>query len=92
VPDRDTYFPGTERLDPNEMRITALGTGMPSARPKQAAACFLVELGNGDLGCLAVAAIIGAVAGSWIAFAIVAVVLIACGIDDGTIRPSRRRR
>jgi ribonuclease Z len=30
------------------MRITALGTGMPSARPKQAAACFLVELGNGD--------------------------------------------
>ena len=30
------------------MRITALGTGQPSARPKQAAACFLVELGNGD--------------------------------------------
>ena len=28
--------------------ITACGTGMPSARPKQAAACFLVELGNGD--------------------------------------------
>jgi len=48
VPDRDTYFPGTEPLDPNEMRITALGTGQPSARPKQAAACFLVELGNGD--------------------------------------------
>jgi len=48
LPDRDTYFPGTEDLDPNEMRITACGTGMPSARPKQAAACFLVELGNGD--------------------------------------------
>ena len=48
VPDRDTYFPGTEPLNPDEMRITALGTGMPSARPKQAAACFLVELGNGD--------------------------------------------
>ena len=46
--DRDTYFPGTEDLAPDEMRITALGTGMPSARPKQAAACFLVELGNGD--------------------------------------------
>jgi ribonuclease Z len=30
------------------MRIVALGTGMPSVRPKQAAACWLVELGNGD--------------------------------------------
>jgi ribonuclease Z len=30
------------------MRITACGTGMPNARPKQAAACWLVELGNGD--------------------------------------------
>ncbi len=45
---RDVYFPGTEDLKPDEMRITALGTGMPSARPKQAAACFLVELGNGE--------------------------------------------
>lgn len=45
---RDIYYPGTEDLKPDEMRITALGTGMPSARPKQAAACFLVELGNGD--------------------------------------------
>lgn len=48
VPNRSTYFPGTEKLDADEMRITALGTGQPSARPKQAAACFLVELGNGD--------------------------------------------
>lgn len=46
--DRDVYFPGTEALAPDEMRVTACGTGMPSARPKQAAACFLVELGNGD--------------------------------------------
>ena len=30
------------------MRVTACGTGTPSARPKQVAACFLVELGNGD--------------------------------------------
>jgi ribonuclease Z len=30
------------------MRVVALGTGMPNARPKQAAACWLVELGNGD--------------------------------------------
>ena len=46
--DRDVYFPGTEDLAPNEMRVTACGTGMPNARPKQAAACWLVELGNGD--------------------------------------------
>jgi len=44
----DVYFPGTEDLAPDEMRVTACGTGMPNARPKQAAACFLVELGNGD--------------------------------------------
>ena len=48
VPDRDVYYPGTESLAPDEMRIVACGTGMPSVRPKQAAACFLVELGNGD--------------------------------------------
>ena len=48
VPKRDVYYPGTESLAPDEMRIVACGTGMPNARPKQAAACFLVELGNGD--------------------------------------------
>jgi ribonuclease Z len=46
--DREVYYPGTEALAPNEMRVTACGTGMPNARPKQAAACWLVELGNGD--------------------------------------------
>lgn len=45
---RDVYYPGSEQLGPDEMRIVACGTGMPNARPKQAAACFLVELGNGD--------------------------------------------
>jgi len=45
---RDAYYPGTEALDPDEMRVIACGTGMPNARPKQAAACWLVELGNGD--------------------------------------------
>ncbi len=45
---RDAYYPGTEDLSPDEMRVTACGTGMPNGRPKQAAACFLVELGNGD--------------------------------------------
>ncbi len=48
LPDRDAYFPGTEALSPDEMRVIACGTGMPNARPRQAAACFLVELGNGD--------------------------------------------
>jgi ribonuclease Z len=46
--DRDVYYPGSEDLAPDEMRIVACGTGMPNARPKQAASCFLVELGNGD--------------------------------------------
>jgi ribonuclease Z len=48
LPDRDVYYPGSEDLAPNEMRIIACGTGMPNARPKQAAACWIVELGNGD--------------------------------------------
>ena len=47
-PVRDVYYPGTETLAPNEMRVIACGTGMPQPRLKQAAACFLVELGNGD--------------------------------------------
>ena len=40
--DRDVYYPGTEDLAPDEMRVVALGTGMPTIRPKQAAACFLL--------------------------------------------------
>ena len=43
-----TYFPGTEKLAKGEMRITALGTGMPNQSPSNVAASFLVELGNGD--------------------------------------------
>jgi ribonuclease Z len=46
--EREVYYPGTEDLASDEMRVVALGTGMPNARPKQAAACWLVELGNGD--------------------------------------------
>ena len=46
--DRHAYFPNTEELAPDEMRVIALGTGMPNQRPKQKATCFLVELGNGD--------------------------------------------
>ena len=48
IAERDVYYPGTEPLGPNEMRVVALGTGQPTVRPKQASACFLVELGNGD--------------------------------------------
>jgi ribonuclease Z len=47
-PNRDAYFPNSEDLGLDEMRIIACGTGMPSARESQAASCFLVELGNGD--------------------------------------------
>ncbi len=47
-PSHDVYYPGTEELAPDEMRVIACGTGMPQPRLKQAAACFLVELGNGD--------------------------------------------
>ena len=45
---RDFYTPNTEDLRPDEMRLIACGTGMPTARPKQAASCWLLELGNGD--------------------------------------------
>ena len=46
--DRDYYAPNSEKLAPDEMRVIACGTGMPTQRMAQAAACFLVELGNGD--------------------------------------------
>jgi len=45
---RDFYAPNSEDLAPDKMRVIACGTGMPTPRPAQAAACFLVELGNGD--------------------------------------------
>ena len=43
-----TYYPNTEKIGKDEMRITALGTGMPNQSPSNVAASFLVELGNGD--------------------------------------------
>lgn len=43
-----SYFPGTEKVGQDEMRVTAVGTGMPNQTPTNAAACFLVELGNGE--------------------------------------------
>jgi ribonuclease Z len=45
---REAYYPNSENLAEDEMRVIACGTGMPTTRAAQAAACFLVELGNGD--------------------------------------------
>ncbi|MGB6337706.1 MAG: MBL fold metallo-hydrolase, partial [Thermoanaerobaculia bacterium] len=47
-PSHEVYYPGTEELGPDEMRVITCGSGMPMPRLKQAAACILVELGNGD--------------------------------------------
>ena len=43
-----SFFPNTEILGSGEMRITALGTGMPNLTRMSASICYLVELGNGD--------------------------------------------
>jgi ribonuclease Z len=48
APDRYVYYPGTEELGADEMRVIACGTGMPTARRSQAAASWVAELGNGD--------------------------------------------
>ena len=43
-----SYFPNTELLGAAEMRITALGTGMPNQTKKAVSISYLVELGNGE--------------------------------------------
>lgn len=48
IQSRDHYFPNTEMLAPNEMRVIALGSGRPFLRKAQANAGWLIELGNGD--------------------------------------------
>jgi len=48
APDRYVFYPGTEALAKDEIRVIACGTGMPAARHAQAATCFLVEFGNGE--------------------------------------------
>jgi len=48
APDRYVYYPGTEALAKDEIRVIACGTGLPAARRSQAATCFLIEAGNGD--------------------------------------------
>ena len=44
VPDRFVYYPGTEALAEEEVRVVACGTGMPDQRLSQASACFLLHL------------------------------------------------
>jgi len=46
--ERSFYLAGSEELGENEMRVIALGSGMPQIQRNQASACWLVELGNGD--------------------------------------------
>jgi ribonuclease Z len=47
---RPSYFPNTEELAPDEMRIIALGTGLPTPITRaQKSTGFMVELGNGDV-------------------------------------------
>jgi len=46
--ERDVYFPNTEPLGSDEMRVIALGTGTLNFRRSQASAAWLVELGNGE--------------------------------------------
>jgi ribonuclease Z len=43
-----SYFPNTELLGADEMRIIALGTGMPNQTRSAVSIAYLVELGNGD--------------------------------------------
>ena len=45
-----SYFPNTEELGPDEMRVTALGTGLPTPITRaQKSTAWMVELGNGDM-------------------------------------------
>ncbi|MDH3688341.1 MAG: MBL fold metallo-hydrolase [Gammaproteobacteria bacterium] len=43
-----SYFPNTELLGAGEMRITALGTGMPNQTKAAVSISYLVELGDGE--------------------------------------------
>jgi ribonuclease Z len=45
---RSYYLAGAEPLGAGEMRIIALGTGMPQLQKGQASSCWYVELGNGE--------------------------------------------
>lgn len=64
VKNRNTYFPESEALGPDEMRITFMGSNPWPPRLTQAGTCIMVELGNGrrfffDMGSGALRNIIG---------------------------------
>ena len=40
APNRYVYYPGTEALKPDEIRITACGTGLPAARRSVTSSCL----------------------------------------------------
>jgi ribonuclease Z len=42
----ETFVPGTEELEADEVRVTILGSGDPFVRPSQASASVLIEVGN----------------------------------------------
>ena len=47
---KGVYYPNTEKLASDEMRVIALGTGLPTPLTKaQKSSNFMVELGNGDI-------------------------------------------
>jgi len=48
VKSRNNYFPLSEELGPDEMRISFLGSSPYPPRIDQAGTCIMVELGNGD--------------------------------------------
>jgi ribonuclease Z len=48
APERYVYYPGTEVLAEDEVRVVATGTGMPDQRRGQASASFVFEFGNGE--------------------------------------------
>lgn len=48
APERYIYYPGTEVLAKDEVRVIACGTGMPEQRRGAASPCFVFEFGNGE--------------------------------------------
>ena len=48
VKSRINYFPNSEKLGPDEMRISFMGSTPFPPRIDQAGTCIMVELGNGD--------------------------------------------
>jgi ribonuclease BN (tRNA processing enzyme) len=48
VRSRNNYFPNSEKLGPDEMRISFMGSTPFPPRIDQAGTCIMVELGNGD--------------------------------------------